>query len=162
MRCKFNCYINYYKKKYLPSISISGQTGHTTGGSGSNSIGATLSWNLFDGGANFQNQNIANANKLKALMEKESYIQQITYEVQRAYYELSQYLKELIAKNIELEQAKNELSLNKLKLKIGSIAQVDFDESEYNFQKIKYEWLTLKINAEIKKNELFHACGYPE
>ena len=154
-------YQSYYRKKYLPTVNITGQSGRSSG-IGNNSIGAALSWNVFDGGANYHVQNKANANKLKAMMEKESYVQQAKYDVQKAYYDLSSYLKQLVAKNIKLAQAKNEFILKKQQFEIGDISKVDLETAKYNWETQKFNWLSLKITAAVKERELYYACGYPE
>ncbi|MFH1461976.1 MAG: TolC family protein [bacterium] len=151
----------YYKNNYLPEISLSGQAARYDQ-TASNNVGINLKWNLFDGSANYRQSQMANANKLKVMQEKETYVQKIKYEVQKAYHELIQYKKQLAAKNIEIRQAKNELDLNKLKFNIGDISSVDFEISLYNWENTKYSWLTTKINTTLKQKELFFTCGYPE
>ncbi len=151
----------YYKNNYLPEVRMKGQSSRSDQIK-TNNIGINLSWNLFDGASNYHESQKANANKLKALQEKESYIQQIKYEVQKAYHELIQYKKQLTAKDAELKQAKNEFELAKLKYKIGDISKVDLDTSQYNVDNVKFSWLSIKINTTIKQRELFFACGYPK
>ncbi|MBD3273073.1 hypothetical protein GF385_01855 [Candidatus Dependentiae bacterium] len=159
----------YYKKNYLPEISLTGQISRSSlissryyYGNKNNSVGINLSWDLFDGASNYYESQKANANKLKALKEKSSYIKQVKNEVQKAYYELLKLKKQLIAKSVELRQAKNQFDLAKLKFKIGDISKVDFDTSKYNWQNNKFDWLTVKILTTMKQRELYFACGYPK
>ncbi|MBD3231244.1 hypothetical protein GF322_01135 [Candidatus Dependentiae bacterium] len=152
-------YKNFYKKTYLPSLSLNGQAGRTSGNA-SNSIGAILNWSMFDGGTNYYESQKANANKLKALMEKDRLIQLTKFEIQKSYYELNSILKQLIAKNIRLTQAKNEIILRKQQFEIGDISKVDFEIAKYNWETQKFDWLTTKLSAELKLNELKYASGY--
>lgn len=159
-------YQNYYKKTYLPSVKLVGRTGRSDQLSGfasvSNAIGLSIDWQFSDGGANFHESQKANANKLKAMMEKQEITKQVINDVQVAYYELAQLLKTLVAQNVTVTQAKNEYELNKLRFKIGDISKVDFETSEYNWQNQEFIWLTTKINAAIKKQQLLFVCGYPK
>lgn len=151
----------YYKNNYLPKVSMTGQSSRANQIL-SNNVGINLSWKIFDGASNYHESQKANANKLKALQEKESYIQQIKYEVQKAYHELIRYKKQLTAKDAELKQAENEFELAKLKFKIGDISAVDLDTSKYNVDNVRFSRLTTKINTTLKQRELFFACGYPK
>ena len=153
-------YENYYKRTYLPNLTLSGNSGRG-GGTINNSVGATLNWNFFDGAANFHELNKANANKLKILMEKEDITNKIKYEVQDAFYVLLEKLKLLSAQNVKLYQAKNEYILKKQKLQIGEISSVDFETAKYNLEVEKFIWLALKVDTIIKKHDLTYACGYP-
>jgi outer membrane protein TolC len=154
-------YRRYYKKTYLPSVSLSGDSTRSSG-SASSSVSLNLTWNIFDGGATFQDSNKANATRLKLLMEKNSYIQQAKYEVEKAYNELAQYLKQLVAKDLRLAQAKNEFDLKTLQFKIGEISPAEFEEATFSWETEKFAWLTLKVSAALKERELIYACGYPQ
>ncbi len=158
---QYHEYQNFYKKTYLPSINLSGDVGRNSGITIS-AVGIALNWQLSDGGTNFHESNKANANKLKAIMEKDETIKLVKYEVEAAYYELSQLLKQLVAQYITLSQAKNEFDLKKLQFKIGDISKVDFETSKYNWENQEFVWLTLKINTTIKERQLIYACGYPQ
>ncbi|MCK4651423.1 TolC family protein [Candidatus Babeliales bacterium] len=151
----------FYKKSCLPNLNINGNAGRGEGTS-SASIGINISWNISDGGTNFYESRKSNANRLKALMEKNYYIQQAKYDIKKAYNELLQYLKQLKAKNIRLAQSKNELNLQKLKLDIGEISQIDFEQTRLNWETEKFNWLTIKVNLSIKECELMYSCGYPQ
>jgi outer membrane protein TolC len=153
-------YRKYYKKTYLPSVSVSGNSSRTSG-TASSSVSLNLSWNIFDGGANFQDANKANANRLRYFMEKNQYMQQAKYDVEQAYNELAQYMKQLVAKDIRLAQAKNEFELKTLQLKIGEISPTEFEEAQFSWETEKFAWLTLKVSAALKERELIYACGYP-
>ena len=152
-------YQNYYKKTYLPSLSLSGETGRTSGAVNS-SIGAVLSWNMFDGGANYYESQKANAQKLKISMEKDQLILTAKFQVQRAYYELNTIFKQLVAQDIRLAQAKNELVLKKQKLEIGDISPVDFETARYSWETQKFNWLNIRVNAAIVYNRLHYVTGY--
>ncbi len=153
-------YQKYYKYNYLPEVSLTGQASRYDQAV-SNNVGINLSWNLFDGSSNYRKSQQSNANQLKTMQEKESLIQQIKYETQRAYHSLMAYKKQLTAKDAEFKQAENEFSLAKLNFKIGIISKVDLDNSMYNFENTKFAWLTTKINTSIKESELLFTCGYP-
>ncbi|MCK4651102.1 TolC family protein [Candidatus Babeliales bacterium] len=161
-------YKKFHIKNYLPSVSISGQSSRrgeflsNTKGNACNSISLQFNWNILDGGASYHESNKANANRLKALMEKNHYSQQIKYEVEKAYNDLSSCLKQLAAKDIKLTQAKNEFDLAKLKFKIGDISKTDFDQTKNNWETEDFDWTTLKVAASIKERQLIYACGYPK
>jgi outer membrane protein TolC len=154
-------YQKYYKYNYLPEFSLTGQASRASQ-TIANNIGINLSWNLFDGASNYYQSQQYNANKLKALQEKESLFQQVKYDVQKAYHELMAYIKQLTAKDAAYKQADNEYNLAKLNYKIGLISKVDLDNSMYNFENAHFAWLTAKINVAIKESELNFACGYPK
>lgn len=157
---KYDEYQKYYKNNYLPELSVSGQVSRVDQVKGNN-VGLNLSWKLFDGASNFHLSEQANANKLKALQEKETYVQKIKSEVERSYHSLMSYKKQLAAKDVALKQAENEFNLAKLKYNIGDISKVDLETSKYNWENAKFGWLTSKINVAIKQSELHFACGYP-
>jgi len=152
---------SYYKRTYLPSFNLTGRSARNST-AGNHIVGASLEWNIFDGASNYQESNKAHANMLKAMQEKESYVLQAKYDVQKSYYDLSQLLKQLVAQNIKLTQAKNEFVLKKQKYEIGDISKVALEASKYNWENQKIAWLTLKVNAATKERELIFACGYPE
>lgn len=154
-------YQNYYKKTYLPNVNIIGQVSRSDKIK-ANNAGVTLSWQLFDGASSYYKSQEANANKLKALQEKQSYIQQAKNEVQQAYHDLIALKKQLTSQTIKLRRDKNELDLAKLNYKIGNISKVDLDTSKYNWENSKYMWLTTKVSTAIKQSELFYVCGYPK
>ncbi|MFC1894884.1 TolC family protein [Candidatus Dependentiae bacterium] len=154
-------YQSFYKKTYLPSLSISGKSGRTSGIK-NNSIGAVFTWNMLDGGANYHESNKANANKLKAIMEKENYVQQAKFDVQKSYYELATLLKQLVSQSVRLRQAENEFVLKKQEFNIGTISKVDLESAKYNWESQKFNWITSKINTSIKQRELYYSCGYPQ
>jgi outer membrane protein len=153
-------YQNYYKKTYLPNVSVTGQVSRADQLK-ANNAGVTLSWQLFDGASNYYESQKANANKLKALQEKQSYIQKAKNEVQQAFHDLITLKKQLTANTVELRRAKNEFDLAKLNYKIGNISKVDLDNAKYNWENSKYAWLTTKVSTAIKQRELFYVCGYP-
>lgn len=152
---------SFYTKSYLPSVSLSGNVVRNAGVA-SSIINLNFNWSISDGGANFHESNKANANKLKAIFEKDELTKQVKYDVQKAYYDLSTLLKQLAAKNIQLAQAQNEFNLNELQFKVGLISKVDFENSKMNWESQKFDWLTLKISAAIKERELSFVCGYPK
>ena len=157
---KFQAYADLYLKKYLPSISATGQVQRNTGGINNHNVGIGLTWNLFDGALNFHKQDQAHANKLKSIMEKESNIQLVRYEVSNAYHALQKALKELNAQKQTFKQRKNEFELQKQQFKIGIISEVDLNIAKYNFEQSKINFLTYEINAANKKYNLNYTCGY--
>jgi outer membrane protein len=151
---------SFYKKSYLPSVSLSGNVVRNAG-TASSIINLNFNWSISDGGANFHESNKASANKLKAILEKDELTKQVKYDVQKSYYDLSTILKQLEAKNIQLAQAQNEFNLNELQFKVGLLSKVDFENSKFNWESQRFDWLTLKISAAIKERDLSFACGYP-
>jgi len=156
---------DYYKKHYLPSVGISGDVSKTSyaGSSGKKStstIGLSLSWNIFDGTINTHKANQAHAKKLKAIMEKESIIQAIKFEVENAYYSLSKALKERDAKRIDFEQTKNEFELKKQQFELGDISSVAFENARTAWETNQFDWLAIQVNSAIKEKNLFFVCNY--
>lgn len=128
-------YRKFYKKTYLPSLGINANVGRTenlSAGSGeaSSYFGINLAWNILDGGANYHESQKANAERLRALMEKNHYTQQVKYEVEHAYNELASYMKQLAAQDIQLAQAQNEFNLKKLQRRIGELSLVAFETAK--------------------------------
>ncbi|MFH1643682.1 MAG: TolC family protein [bacterium] len=162
---------NYYKNTYLPSVGIQGEIsrsstiGSTAGtvvrlNKVTSNIGVNLSWNMFDGSANFHKSNETHAKKLKAMMEKESTVKQIKLDVQTAYYDLDKAIKEQNAKFVEYKQAKNEFILRKQEFEIGNISAVTFENAKTNWENKQIEWLSTEINTTVKQNNLNFVCNY--
>ena len=152
-----------YKNMYLPSLNAFGQVEKISNHNKKMSIaGLSLSWNLFDGGKYFQQSQETHANMLKATMEKQDTIQQIKFEVESAYYALSQALKQLLAYEISLKQAISQYKKSENQHKIGQTSNVELKEAKCNLQTAKYSWLEYKVNATIKEKNLMYYCGYPE
>ncbi len=160
-------YKKLYKNKYLPTLNVTGNVGRAQDlsieqGHASSYVGFSLNWDILDGGANFHESNKANANRLKALMEKNHYIQQVKYEVEKAYNEFDQYHKQLTAMDIQLAQAKNEFELKKLRYDIGDLSCVEMEIATHDWETQKLAWIEIKTNLDIKHKELHFICGYPK
>ena len=151
----------YYKYNYLPDFNLTGQASRASQVV-TNNIGVNLSWNLFDGSSKYYQSQQENAKRLKTIQERENYLQEIQYDVEKSFHDLLKYKKLLTAKDAALAQAENAYNLAKLNYKIGNISKVDLDNSMYAWENARFDWLTAKVNTAIKQSELFFACGYPE
>ncbi|HBS47662.1 TPA: hypothetical protein DEO28_04860 [Candidatus Dependentiae bacterium] len=157
----------YYINQYLPSVSVLGNQTFTKQSAFSpvnyfGNAGVSLNWNIFDGLANKHLQSAAKAQKAKAILEKDDLHDDITEEVQKAYYQLNILLKELEAKNAELAQAKNQFLLRNEEFTVGLISKVDFEAAKTSWEKAQFDWLELRVAVEIKYMDLNFACGYPK
>lgn len=162
----------------LPEIYASGNVNHTggneivVGGAGGEiskpgqhsnfQIGLGITWSIFDGLLNSYKADQAQANKLKAILDKDQTLQQIKYDVESAYYALLQALKDLKAKNAEYIQTKNDFILNKQQFEIGEISKVDFEAAKTTWEKAKLTLIISQIALTKAERNLMYSSGYPE
>jgi outer membrane protein TolC len=155
----------YYAKQYIPSVSVFADVSKNTSRIGnsytSKSAGLKISWSAFDGLTNYFNKSSADAEKMKAILEKGDLANQIKLEVQQAYSALRKELDSLEKEKISFNQATNEFDLKKQQLKAGLIDSVAFQTAKYNYENSRLTWLSQAVTASIKERELQKTCGYP-
>jgi outer membrane protein TolC len=125
-------------------------------------FGIGLSWKIFDGALSRFEENAAHAKILKEILTKDDTHQKIQWDIQKAYYQLSQDRIKWVAKNAELTAAHNDLVLNKKKFEIGDISKVEFNVSVSNWERAYFEWLDGKTAMLIDARDLAYQCGYPD
>lgn len=161
--------VSIAQRSRLPVISATASAGHLGQSENAiprpprytNSLGISMSWNIFDGTSHFR-ENEVHATMLKEILNKEHAAQTINFAIQQAFYALNQARMQLKAKNIELSYAHNAHDLAKQKLEIGDISKVEYEIAKSDWEKTYFSWLELKANTAIKERDLYFACGYPE
>jgi len=158
---------DFYIKSYMPSLNLNGSQSYTKQVVGIpwdtyGQVGMSLDWNLFDGLTNKHLQESAKAQKLKAIMEKDDLVQQIKTEVQQNYHDLRELMNNIGARNVVLDQAKNQFILSEKQFEVGLISKVDFETAKQALEQAKFSWLELRVAVEIKRSDLDFACGYPK
>ncbi len=147
----------------LPKLSAHANTGYTTGESrGRYTVGATISWNIFDGLKSNYLTDQAHAKKLEAILNKQQVIQSIKKEVEQTYHELNQELTKLNAQKFRYVRTKNDYVLACKRFKIGDISAVERDQAEYLWRSEQIKWINQKVATYAKNYELLHRCGYSD
>jgi len=157
---------NFYIKQYLPSLSLKGSAAYNKQTlspiSSYRQIGVQADWNLFDGLSSKHASDASNAQKIKAMMEKEDIVQKIKLEVEQEYYKLTTLLKDLKAKTAAIPFYKNRFLLNKQEFGIGMLSYVELEIAKQDWEKAIFDWLEVRVAVEIKKKDLDFVTGYPK
>ncbi len=124
-------------------------------------IGIRFAWN-FDGLGNAHRSNAAHDSMLERTLEKRNIISQIKLEVEIAYHELQQLLKQLKAIENRFNQAKEEYKQQSVQFNVGEISSDEFAVAERNWQQAQFSLLDVKVQNARKYRELLFRCGYPE
>ncbi len=154
-------------KSNLPKLSISAETSYvnhigtlTQPQRITQSIGGTISFPFLDIKSDYETERI-NANKLEAILAKQSTEQAIKSEVETTYHQLSQAYTRLRSQNFSYERSRNEFTLRKQELSAGLISPVTFKNAQATWDKAQFDWINQQVNLAIKKRELLFKCGYP-
>ncbi len=142
---------------HLHNPSVEGVPGMN----GFHQVGIGVRWNIFDGALTHFKTGKAEASKMRAILEKDSVIQKIRFEVEAAYRELSKSVTTLKAKDIELIKTKNDLELSEQRFAIGDISKVELSTAKTAWEQAYLSWRRAKIDAALRKSDLLFACGYP-
>ena len=157
---------NFYNKQYLPSLRLKGSAAYNkqrlTPISSYRKIGIQADWNLFDGLSSKHASDASNAQKIKAMMEKEDIVQKIKLEVEQEYYKLTVLLKDLKAKTEAIPFYKNRFILSKQEFDAGIISYVELETAKQDWEKEIFDWLEVRAAVEIKKKDLDFVSGYPK
>ena len=159
-------YSDFYTKKYVPSVNIyasgSKYIKHKTKSQWTHDAGIKVSWNIFDGAANYFEKSAADARKLKAILNRNDLIEKIRLDVQTAYSNVKKAIKTFDTTTITLNQERNEYALKKQEYQLGTISPVDFDQARFKWEQAKFAWATQAVTAAQKERELDYACGYTQ
>lgn len=126
------------------------------------SVGATLSWSLFDGGISHYQEKQARANKIKEILNSDQVANGIKQEVNDKYYALSQAQTAFKAQKISYLKTSNDFNRKKQELDLGLISKTDFQAAKTTWEKAQLDWLTSKATIASQERELVYACGYPK
>lgn len=158
----------FNERSYIPTLSFFADFSNGTFFSLLSSTSSQTYWELgisfdwkFDGLGSAHRANAAHDSKLERTMEKYNLTAQIKLEVQTAYYDLQQLLKQLDAAYARYNQAQEEYAQRKIQFDIGEISCNDFAQAEYNWQQAQFTLLDTKVQNAQKYRELLFRCGYP-
>lgn len=126
-----------------------------------NSIGAKITWNMFDHARSNIQSAQAHSERIAAQLAKQEIIQQINAEVESAYYALSQSISTLKSIKFKYLRAQNEFVLRKKELEVGTLSPVDFKQATSSWQATSFEWINQRTEVAKKHRELLYRCGYP-
>jgi outer membrane protein TolC len=127
-------------------------------GSGPN-LGATLSWNIYDGGltkTNMQNSKIALENQAITL-EKERLSVERNLTNAWTIYQTALFVKEAQQKNLQTAQINFDRSVDQYKL--GQISNIVFRQAQVNLLNAQLELNNAKYKAKIAELVLFQLSG---
>lgn len=162
--------IKSLQKTALPTVSLNAGAGHNVAYSydvtnhdhSSYNLGVQVNWNIFDGLINDYKEQ---SEKAKLIQERFNYdykAQEITSNIETAFYTLSKSMTTLRSQEIELKRAKNEFERHKQELDAGIISKVEYTTAQTTWEKARYQWIATRVDAAIKERDLLYACGYPE
>ncbi len=161
----------FHNKSYLPSITLAGDISRDDVVASpaiqgptiiSQTIGANVSWNIFDGMSAYRKGQAAHAAMMQLRMERLNIVTAIRDEVTTAYHQVRSLLKLLKAEIVQLTQAHNAFVLKKLEQDLGLIIQTDFDTARFAWENAKFTWFSLRVDTEITLKNLLFSCGQPE
>lgn len=126
------------------------------------SLGVSFGWTLFDGLVTQYQEQQAQANKTREMLDREQTILRVKQEVHEKYYELIKAVKQLKAQKANYVRNENAFNLMQQKLDLGKISQTDFDGVQTTWQQAQLDWLGRNTAAALAERELIAACGYPK
>lgn len=154
------------QKTTLPTVNLTAGAGYDNPGAPHDhtfcNVGVELSWNIFDGLVNRYKERSENA---KLLQERFSYdykTKEILSSIKSGFYTLSKSMTILRAQEIEFKRAKNEFDRRKEEFSSGLISPVEFKTAKTAWEKARFAWLSMRVDAATKERDLLYACGYPD
>ena len=156
-----------YSREQLPKVFAKAEVSHyrgigKTGAQYSDhSIGAKITWNLFDHARSNIQSAQAHSEKIAAQLAKQEVIQRVNAEVEAAYYSFTQSKTSLRALKFKYLRAQNEFILRKKELEVGTLSPVDFEQAKASWQATSFEWVHQQAEVAKKQRELAYRCGYP-
>lgn len=126
------------------------------------SVGVSFQWTLFDGLVTQYQEQQAQANKTREMLDREQTILRIKQEVHEKYFELVKAIKQLKAQKASYQRNKNAFELMQQKFDLGKISQTDLDGAQTTWQQAQLDWLARNTAIALAERDLTAACGYPK
>jgi len=167
--------VHIARGKRLPVLSASAMTGYAekdtvvelnekivSGDKGYWTVNAHLSWNVFDGLVTQYEEQQAEANRVKEMLNKQQKVLDIKQEVQECYRNFVDALIQRKSQKVSYVRAHNAFVLSQKKYKIGKIAFNEFKSAEALWCSEQFNWIKSTVNVALQERTLHCACGYPE
>ena len=126
------------------------------------SLSISFKWPLFDGLISRYQEQAAQANRVRAMLERDGKILEVKREVHEAYFTLSNILKQRRTQKIAYVRQDHEFKVMQQKVELGRIAQADFDQAAVAWQQAQLTWLDHNVAVALAERNLMYLCGYPE
>jgi len=156
----------------LPTIGLTGSYGWNRTNSPSSAffpgsisrgksltLGANLTWNLFDGGASITNLKNAKILKDSEEIEKKQLKLQIKRDIANAQGNYENLLKIYVISEQNVETNKNNLQRSQERLKIGQISSIEFRQAQVNLINAQTNMNFAKYDAKMAELELLRLIG---
>lgn len=152
------------KSGYLPTVSASASKGWKGGNAWATdnngwSIGATVSWDLWDGGATQGNIDVANANLEAAKQTNEQTIADATLAVRTAYLNMKAAEATIQSTKVAVDQGIENFRIARLRYQAGVGTNLDVLDAEYNLQSARNEHIDALYNYNVYVATLENAIG---
>lgn len=160
-------------RSQLPILSLNAQVYHNglvlpglgaipMADRGGHSIGAAVTWNIFDQAKGSIATSQAQAQKLADELNKQEVINQVRNDVEKTYYDVSQSLTQLRAMYARYVRSKNEFLLRTQEFKTKLLGPVEYEQAKSTWEQASFDWITQKVTVGKKYRELVFKCGYPQ
>lgn len=123
--------------------------------------GISFNWN-FDGFGSAHQVSADEALILARIMEKRDISNNITIEVQTAYHDLQQLLKQLEAQKERTQQREIAFKQATIQLEVGIISPVEFENVQQDWEQSAFDLETVQIETARKYRDLLFKSGYPD
>lgn len=152
------------KSGYLPTVSASASKGWKGGNAWATdnngwSIGATVSWDLWDGGATESNIELANANLEAAKETNAQTIADVTLAVRTAYLNMKAAEATIKSTQVAVDQGVENFRIARLRYQAGVGTNLDVLDAEYNLQSARNSHIDALYNYNVYVATLENAIG---
>ncbi len=164
----YNTRIN--SSRYLPTLSVDGNYNYRLGNNNSASFlaastskglsyGATLRWNLFDGGATTTAVQNAKINQLIEETTLKEARQQAVLTFENAWSDYQNRLFVVSAQENNLAANKDNFERASEKFRLGQITSLDFRTAQQNLLQAEINLIEARFNAKIAELSIFQIVG---
>ncbi len=126
------------------------------------SVGTTLSWTLFDGGADHFAAEAARAQAASYACQIEQLRQQIYQQVESDFIKFEQGKAEVVAARISLENAEENYRIASERYQVGLGANVDYIDAQAQEAQARSDMATAESDLRTAKAQLEHDVGVSE
>ncbi len=164
----YNTRIN--KGRYLPTVSLDGNYNYRLGNNNSASFlaasistgisyGATLQWNLFDGGATRTAVQNARINQVIEETNLREAKQQAVLSFENAWSDFQNRLFVVNAQQSNLEANKDNFERTSEKFRLGQVTSLDFRTAQQNLLQAEINLIEARYNAKLAELTIFQLVG---
>lgn len=175
LQAKQNLTLNNYnmgitRSRYLPSISANAQYGWNRNNNNQASFllssmsnglnaGATLSWNLFDGGTTRTNAQNTKLQNLNLALQIEQTINNLNrdFEIAWANYQNSLFQYNSLSRN--LDNSKYNFSRTDEQFKLGQVNSVEYRQAQLNLFSVETQVIQAKYSTKLAELRLLQLSG---